>query len=223
MPPPRPRRASEWGPHSLALTRRSLYFAALRIRGFGWEDSPVFELPNDAIASTGSGSSDLGPRRSAHSVRCHWQHVHLHARRLSLGADNPLRRRLEILRLRGRDVHEGLWIAIHQRKPAALYLHHDAVAATKHVIYIGHREVHGFNASRRKRLGLLEALPKLSAKGPPAHELLIPREPHHRRADVRPSPRPALGCGIAPVRRIDIDQFHHPVGISPGRRNEEPC
>src|SRR5438105_5851054 len=150
------------------------------------------------------------------------QHVYLHTRRLSLGADNALRGRLEILRRRGRDVHEGLWIAIHEWKPAALHLHHDAVAATKHVVYIGHREVHGFNAPRRKRLGLLEALPKLSAKGPAADELLIPREPHDRRADVRPSRRAAVSGGIAPVRRIDIDQFHHPVGVGPGRRNEEP-
>ncbi len=126
----------------------------------------------------GSIQSRIAPRRP--------KHVDLHTRRLGLGANDPLRRRLEVLRLRGRDVHEGLWISIHEREPTALDLDHDAVPATKDVVHVGHREGHGFDLSRHERLGLLEALAELPAERFAADELLVSREPDRRRPDVPP-------------------------------------
>jgi hypothetical protein len=51
-------------------------------------------------------------------------------------------RGFKVLRFRMRDVDERLWIAIYQRKPGTLNLHHNPVAFSKGVIEIGHFEIY---------------------------------------------------------------------------------
>jgi hypothetical protein len=107
-----------------------------------------------------------------------------------------LRRRLEILRVRGWDVHEGLRISIHEREPTALDLDHDAVPATKDVVDVGHREGHGLDPLWHERLGLLEALAELPTERFAADELLVSREPDRRRPNVPPVVPPSPSAGV---------------------------
>jgi len=60
-----------------------------------------------------------------------------------------------------------------------------------------------------------------AAKRPAANELLISRERHCRRPYVLLVLRYTTCRRSAPIRRIDIDQLHHPIGVGSGRRNEE--
>ena len=53
-------------------------------------------------------------------------------------AEDALRRRLKVRVSRQEDIrHEALRVAIDQREPGALDLHHDPVARTEHVIVAG--------------------------------------------------------------------------------------
>ncbi len=45
---------------------------------------------------------------------------------------------LEIFRLGGGDVHEGLRVAVHEREPGALHVDHHAMAAAEGVADVGY-------------------------------------------------------------------------------------
>ena len=95
------------------------------------------------------------------------------------------------------------------------------MAASEHVVHVGHREGHGLNGPGNERLGLLQAPAELAAERFAPHELLVPRKRHGRRAHVSIAVRCALGRRDAAVRRIDVDQLHDPVGVGPSCRNEQ--
>src|SRR5579864_2423929 len=55
---------------------------------------------------------------------------------------NPLYRLLVVARLGPEDaLHERLWIAVVERKPARLHLHHDSMARQEDVVSVGQREL----------------------------------------------------------------------------------
>src|SRR5260370_23538555 len=73
------------------------------------------------------------------SVLRHHQHFHSAGRILLV--EHLLRGLLEILSFGVGDVGEDLRIAVRQRQPGTLHLHHDPATATKRVVEVGHREV----------------------------------------------------------------------------------
>ena len=75
-----------------------------------------------------------------------------------------LGRLLEILRLRIRDVRKRLRVAIRQREPGALHLHHDPMPAPEGMQQIGHLEIDIRLLPRRQWLRLLPTIAKLRAK-----------------------------------------------------------
>ena len=103
-----------------------------------------------------------------------------------------------------------------------MHLHHDAMAATEIVQHIGDLEVDRFHLARCHRLGLFHAVAELAAQGLAAHQLLVACLADFRWRDIFRAIT-ATGCGgiLFPLRRVDIDQFHHPVAIAAGGRDEQ--
>src|SRR5205823_12290630 len=122
---------------------------------------------------------------------------------------NPLRRLFEIGIFGAVNIHEGLWIAIDQRKPRALDLDHHAMAAAKGVIAILHGESYRSWLVGRKRLRLFQAVAEFAAHHVAADELL-------KTAHVHPG-RVRIGIGI--IARADIDHFYDPTGTGAGPRD----
>jgi hypothetical protein len=56
---------------------------------------------------------------------------------------NPLYGHFEVGRLGAINIDERLWVAVHEREPGALHLHHDFVAAEESVIDVGQLEPNG--------------------------------------------------------------------------------
>ncbi len=83
------------------------------------------------------------------------KHQHFHTAGRIFLAKYLLGGLLELLRLGIGNVGEGLRIAIGQREPGALDLDHDAMAAAKGVVEIGHGEIDLGLLAGRQRLGLL--------------------------------------------------------------------
>src|SRR5690348_7795381 len=71
------------------------------------------------------------------------------------------------------DVHVFLGIAVGQREPAALHLHHDAVAAAEGMADVGHGVIDFLHLAGRERLGFFVAVAEAAAHQLPAHELLV--------------------------------------------------
>ena len=82
----------------------------------------------------GVGSVEVGALTTWLSVPTN-RNRDIQARRISRGPMNALSRGLEIAFLRVEDVvHKLLRIAVIQRKPGALYLHHDSVTFPEAII-----------------------------------------------------------------------------------------
>src|SRR5208283_2432242 len=94
---------------------------------------------------------------------CH-EYVGLYSRCLRLGVVDTFGCSHEIRWLRIRNVHKYLWIAISQRKPRALHLHHDAMATPEGMVHILHRESYFLHFARRKRFGVFITVPEFSAE-----------------------------------------------------------
>src|ERR1700722_10597175 len=95
-----------------------------------------------------------------------WYDRQLHKARLVSGAVNALGRLTIVRRFREQNVrHKRLRIAVVQRKPGGLYLHHDLVAGQKHVVRGRQRELIRERPVRRDGLRLAEALAIASAEG----------------------------------------------------------
>src|ERR1035437_6179520 len=88
---------------------------------------------------------------------------------------------LKILGLRIRNVGEDLWVPVCQRKPRALHLHHDAMAAAEGVEQIRHREVDVSLFAWRQRLGFFPAISELGAERLSAQQLLVAAHLQRRR------------------------------------------
>src|ERR1700689_2659089 len=104
---------------------------------------------------------------------------------VALAAIHVLRGLHEIGRFCVWYVQEGLRIAIREREPGTLNLHHDAMAAAKSMIHVLHREGHFFNFARDERLRNLKTVAKFSAERFSAHQLLISAHGEGRRGHIR--------------------------------------
>ena len=87
---------------------------------------------------------------------------------------HALRRRPIVRWLGMIDVHELPRIAVDQREPGALHLHHDPVPFPERVQDVHHLELDVRPRVRHQGLRFLEAVPELSAQHVASHELLIP-------------------------------------------------
>ncbi len=101
---------------------------------------------------------------------------------------------------------EFLWIAIIQRKPCALHLHHNAMSFLERVIvrpevYRVFVDVVGINRGR-----LFKALSISAAKNFVGNHQLIARH-----------------ILFARLIRIDVNQFHYPVAVRSRSRREQMC
>ena len=125
----------------------------------------------------------------------------------------------EILRLGIRNVGEGLRIAIGEREPRALHLHHDAMAAAESVEEIGHGEVDVRFLARRQWLGLLPALAELCAEGFAAQQLLVAAHVQWRR--IHDALVAVLRAPVGIIVRVNVDQLHVEIGVRAGARDLE--
>ncbi len=71
------------------------------------------------------------------------------------------------------DIAEFLRVAIHQRKPTALHLHHNPVASAKGVTNVRHGPIDARSLSGAKWLRLFVTIAELAPHWLAAHELLI--------------------------------------------------
>ena len=79
-----------------------------------------------------------------------------------------------------------------KRKPAALNLHHDAMAGAEGVRDVGHGEGDAVGLAGLERHGLLEALAELAAERLAADQLLVAAHEGHGGGGRRAADRPEL-------------------------------
>src|SRR2546423_141696 len=103
------------------------------------------------------------------SLLSHWQHQHCYSGRRIARAIHALGRFAKIFFLRRGDVHEGLRVAIDQREPRALHLHHHAMTAPEGVKDVRDWEFNLRNLARLEWFGLLKTAAKFAAKNVAAH------------------------------------------------------
>src|SRR5579883_2187422 len=126
----------------------------------------------------------------------------------------------EILGPRMRDISEGLRIAVYEREPGALDLHHDAVSFTKRVVEIGHFEIDLGHFAGHERLRLLPGVAKFGAHGFAPQELLITA--HVKRRLTQDALVAGAGFGrVGEVFGIDVDELYDKIGIRAGGRDFE--
>src|SRR5580658_2352752 len=110
--------------------------------------------------------------------------VGLDARGLALPVVHVLSDLHKVGRLGIRDIQEGLRIAIRERKPGALNLHHDAMAAAKSVVHVLHREGYFLDLAGCERFRSFKTVAEFSAEWFSAHELLISAHGEGRRLHI---------------------------------------
>src|SRR2546421_462557 len=88
-------------------------------------------------------------------------HSYRQPRRQLARAVHALRRLAEITLFRTVNIDERLRIAVHQREPATLHLHHEAVPRPERVIDVRQRKLHRRRLAGRERLRLLVAVAEL--------------------------------------------------------------
>src|SRR5215469_2494335 len=130
----------------------------------------------------------------------------LHMRRVFAGAVHLVGRLLIVGFLRFKNIrNEFLRVAVIEREPRALHLNHDAVAFFEHVIRRVQVNREWRNLPRNNRLGFLVRI------------AVAPAEDFVRDHQFETSQIP-FRIGFV---WIDVNQFHHPVGIRPrGRRKK---
>src|SRR5262245_10101665 len=80
---------------------------------------------------------------------------------------------LKIAVIAGLDIHEFLWVAVCQRKPAALNLYHDAMPFYKSMRHIGQLEFHAFCFIGFECFGCRIAVPVTATHDLSTHQHLI--------------------------------------------------
>src|SRR5882757_2259964 len=98
-------------------------------------------------------------------------HRQLDPRKMRRVMIDPDRSLLEIPRPTGGNINKGLRVHIHQGKPAALHLHHNAVPLFKGMRYLIDVKSNLRHLPRRQRLGLFKTVAELTA------EYLCPDQP----------------------------------------------
>ena len=118
-------------------------------------------------------------------------------------AVDVLRSLLKILRLGIGNIHEFLRVPVNQRKPGALNLHHDAMAATKRVVDAGQIEVNLGGLVGLKRLRLLETVTKFRTERLASDHLLVSTHVH------------ILGIRhrVGIIHRVNVNQLNDEVRI----------
>ncbi len=115
--------------------------------------------------------------------------------------------------------HELLRVAVDQREPRRLHLHHDAVTLLEHVVVFAQRHRPLARRVRHERVGRLEALVE-----PPATDLHRDRQfVSIERPCVRARRRPGLGVPRVRLRvfGVDVDQLDYEVCVGPRGRREQ--
>src|SRR5580698_7340704 len=97
------------------------------------------------------------------------QYVGFDARGLALTVVHVLRGANKVGRFRIGNVQERLRIAIGEREPGALNLHHDAMAAAKSVVHVLHCEGHFLDLAGDERLRRFKTVAEFSAEWFSAH------------------------------------------------------
>ncbi len=160
-------------------------------------------LARRAVTSASASARPLGLPAAIYGVVTSGSSTKLALRRRVVDA---LRRLPVVLGLRPEDArHEGLRIAVVEREPARLDLHHDPVPRQEHVVRRRQREAVDERLVGRERLGLLEALAVAAAE-----------DVHRDRELVAAHLRLPGHLG-----RLDVDQLHHPVGVGAARGGDE--
>ncbi len=129
------------------------------------------------------------------------------------GAVNAVGLLLEVLLGGLPDVTERLGIPVEQREPGALDVDHDPVALAEGVGDIGELEGDFGHFSGHKGLGFFETIAEFPPDDVPADEPLVVAHP-----DVQ-----GIVLGVRRVPGVDVDDFDHPVGVCPGRRDVKFC
>src|SRR5260221_5715698 len=88
----------------------------------------------------------------------------------------------EVFRLRVRNLHKRLWIAICKREPRTLDLHHNSVPPAESVVHVWHRKIQLRHFPRRQRLWFLPAISESRAHRFTAQELLVSTHAYRRRS-----------------------------------------
>ena len=104
--------------------------------------------------------------------------------------------------------HERLRVAVHQREPGALHLHHDPVAAAERVADVGQREL-APSSARPARTARASRSCCGTCRGTLAADQLLVAAHAARRV--------GFGLGVREVVGVDVDQLHDPVGVGAGR------
>jgi len=131
------------------------------------------------------------------------QDLHTNLRTCLRRVIDPLCCLLKVFFARLVNVAKLLRIAVHEREPGALHLHHDAMTAPEGVIRIRHDPFDFRHFSRFKRLGLREAVAELAPHGLASDQLLIAA--HLNTRSVR--------CRVWIISGVNVDQFDHPIRV----------
>src|SRR5262249_2507417 len=142
-------------------------------------------------------------RREAEAILRLWQSLRYNSRRPLARSKNSVRGSLKIRFLRTIDVGERLRIAIDQRKPGALYLHHDFMTAAKGVINVFQLVLDRSWHVWLEGLRILKTVAELAAHYVAAHQLLMPAHPHAG----------WIGIRIGIVVWINVNQLHNPIRV----------
>src|SRR6202522_4487433 len=122
---------------------------------------------------------------------------------------------VKILGLRGIDILELLRIAINEREPSALHLHHDPVTLLECVVNVQQREVDARGLTGLHGGRLAEASAKFAPHDIAAHEFL--KGSHVRRYRCDSGTR-----WSADVFGMDVDELDDPIGVRSARRDDKP-
>ena len=138
--------------------------------------------------------------------RCGRQDTHRNARCQLRRPVHPLGSLLKVGGPRLINFHEFLRVAVHQREPRALHLHHDAVATAEAVKNPRKLVFHFVRLAGLKRHRILKTLSEFPAKGLSTNKLLVAAHAHTLRVRVR----------VRIIPRINIDELDDPVGVRAG-------
>src|SRR6266516_6789336 len=127
------------------------------------------------------------------------QDLHTNLRTCLRRAIDPLGCLPKIFLARLVNVAKLLRVAVHEREPRALHLHHDAITAPEGVIRIRQDPFDSGHFSRFKRFGLREAVAEFAPHDFASDQLLIAALLNAR----------SVRSGVWIVAGVNVDQFDH--------------
>src|SRR5437016_9462150 len=173
-------------------------------RGTNQEPTGILEVANAHLFTGPPPLCNAIQHPTSSLLRC--QDLHTNLRTGLRRAIDPLRCLLKVFFARLVNVAKFLRIAVHEREPRALHLHHDAMTASEGVIGIRQDPFDLRHFSRFKRLGLREAVAELAPHGFAADQLLIAAHLNAR----------CVRSGVWIIAGINVDQFDDPIRVGAG-------